>query len=176
MKLEFGPDVVKEVVYVEMKAKPALPDDLAVRVNIAAQLANPARPLASIQTIFDQVLEWDDAAREKKLLFDDIADLDPLVVMLRLQSRMIARGMPEVAKIFGDKAFMMAFAQQVMQARLMAQLSGEGSGQPVQGGAAGRPVTASPAMARPEGAPPETAGIESGREGTAPTPAGEGAI
>lgn len=176
MKLEFGPDVVKEVVYVEMRAKPALPDDLAVRVNIAAQLANPARPLASIQTIFDQVLEWDDAAREKKLLFDDIADLDPLVVMLRLQSRMIARGMPEVAKIFGDKAFMMAFAQQVMQARLMAQLSGEGGGQAGQGGGAGRPVTASPAMARPEGAPPETAGIEPGREGVAPTPSSEGVV
>jgi len=165
MKLNFGPDIIQEVVYVEMKAKPALPDDLAVRVNIAAQLANPARPLASIQTIFDQVLEWEDAEREKKLLFDDIADLDPIVVMLRLQSRMTARGMPEIAKIFGDKAFMMAFAQQVMQARLMAQLAGEG-------GAPGRPVTASPAMARPEAAPPETAGIESGREGVAPPPAG----
>jgi len=82
---------------------------------------------------------------------------------------MIARGMPEVAKIFGDKAFMMAFAQQVMQARLVAQLAGEGGG-------AGRPVTASPAMARPEGAPPETAGIEPAREGVEPTPAGEGAV
>jgi len=165
MKLEFGPEAVQEAVYVEMKAKPALPDDLAVRVNIAAQLANPARPLASIQTIFDQVLEWEDAAREKRLLFDDIADLDPIVVMLRLQSRMVARGMPEIAKIFGDKAFVMAFAQQVMQGRLMAQLAGEG-------GAPGRPVTGQPAMARPEAAPPETAGIEAGREGIAPTPAG----
>lgn len=164
MKIKFSPDMVKDVVYVEMKAKPALPDDLAVRVNIAAQLLNPARPLASLQTVFDQVLEWEDAEREKRLLFDDIADMDPIVVMLRIQSRMVARGMPEIAKLFGDKAFVMAFAQQVMQARLVQQLQGP----------TGAPPTAEPAMARPEAAPPETAGIEPGREGVAPTPAGAG--
>jgi len=160
-KMEFGPDMVEEVVLVEMKAKPALPDDLAVRVNIAAQLANPARPLASIQTIFDRVLEWPDAQKEKDLLFDDIADLDPIVVMLRLQNRMIARGLPEVAELFGDKAFMMAFVQQAMQARMLQQ-----------GGGAGRPETSSPARLPPTAAPPEQQGIEPGREGVAPTPEG----
>jgi hypothetical protein len=175
MKIKFGPEMVKDVVYVEMKAKPALPDDLAVRVNIAAQLLNPARPMASLQTVFDQVLDWEDAEREKKLLFDDVADMDPIVVMLRIQARMVARGMPEIAKLFGDKAFVMAFAQQVMQARLVQQL--QGGGQP-GGGPPGAPMGGGeePAMARPEGAPPETAGIEGGRTGVPPAPAGEGGM
>lgn len=175
MKIKFGPEMVKDIVYVEMKAKPALPDDLAVRVNIAAQLLNPARPMASLQTVFDQVLDWEDAEREKKLLFDDVADMDPIVVMLRIQARMVARGMPEIAKLFGDKAFVMAFAQQVMQARLIQQL--QGGGQP-GGGPPGAPMGGGeePAMARPEGAPPETAGIEGGRTGVPPAPANEGGM
>ena len=177
MKIKFGPEMVEDVVYVEMKAKPALPDDLAVRVNIAAQLLNPARPLASLQTVFDQVLEWEDAEREKRLLFDDIADMDPIVVMLRIQARMVARGMPEIAKLFGDKAFVMAFAQQVMQARLVQQLQGQMQGGGMQGGGMQGPQpTQEPAMARPEAAPPETAGIEPGAQGVAPTPAGEGGM
>jgi len=160
-KVAFGPDAVQEVIYIEMKAKPALPEDLAVRVNIAAQLANPARPLASIQTIFDKVLEWEDAQREKELLFDDIADLDPIVVMLRLTNRMVERGLPEIAKIFGDKAFVMAFAQQMMQARLMAQMSGQapqGPGLAQAPGMPGRPSTAEPALAQPSSVPPEMGG------------------
>jgi len=161
-KVKFGPEAVQEVIFIEMKAKPALPEDLAVRVNIAAQLANPARPLASIQTIFDRVLEWEDAQREKELLFDDIADLDPIVVMIRLTNRMVERGLPEVAKMFGDKAFMMAFMQQMMQARLMAQMSGQaptgpGLAQP-GAGSTGRPSTAEPALARPSTVPPEMGG------------------
>ena len=161
-KVKFGPEAVEEVIYIEMKAKPALPEDLAVRVNIAAMLANPARPLASIQTIFDRVLEWDDAQREKELLFDDIADLDPIVVMLRLTTRMVERGLPEIAQIFGDKAFVMAFAQQMMQARLMAQLSGQpptGAGLAQPGaGSTGRPPTETPAGPQSSTLPPEMGG------------------
>jgi hypothetical protein len=108
------------------------------------------------------VLEWEDAQREKELLFDDIADLDPIVVMIRLTNRMVERGLPEVAKLFGDKAFMMAFMQQMMQARLMAQLSGQpptgpGLAQP-GGGSTGRPSTAEPALAQPSTVPPEMGG------------------
>ena len=168
-KMEFGPESVKELHFIEMKSKPALPDDLAVRVNIATQLANPARPLASIQTIFDKVLEWEDSEREKKLLFDDLADLDPLVVLLRMQNRMIERGLPEIAKIFGQQAFSQAFLLQAVTSRMQQQASGGGGvpGRPNEGGAG-------LGMTGPEAAPPETAGIETGRTGQAPTPAGAG--
>lgn len=166
-KMEFGKDMVDEVVYVEMKSKPALPDDLAVRVNIAAQLANPARPLASIQTIFDKVLEWDDAQREKDLIFDDLADLDPMVVLLRLQTRMIARGLPEIAEIFGDKAFATAFVEKTMAAQMVQQAAAMGGG-----AGAGRPQEGVPGGMSPETMPPEQGGIEPGAQGVPPTPPG----
>lgn len=169
-KVPFGPDAVKEVVYIEMKAKPALPDDLAVRVNIAAQLLNPARPMASIQTVFDRVLEWEDAEREKKLIFDDLADLDPVVVLLRLRSRMMAQGMEELADLFGERAFATAFIEKATQMQMMQSLSGAG----MQGADTTQTPPATPAST----APPETYGNEPAMAGVAPTPAGgaEGAV
>jgi len=114
------------------------------------------------------VLEWEDAEREKQLIFDDLADTDPVVVMLRLQSRMLARGWPELAELFGNKAFFQAFVEKAQQQQMLQQLMGQMQGQV----GPGAPTTAGTPNTPSSAAPPESYGVEPAAAGVPPTPAG----
>lgn len=164
-RLEADSDIVDKMYPIEMKPMPALPDDMALRVDIARRMLDPNMPLASYQTVLDRVLEFGDAQREKELMFEDMADRDPVIVFLRIQQRLLARGMDELAEAFGDRAFATAFIQKVQELMAMnsakAALATTGDatqgldGAGIEGG--GRPATAAGTGMSPENLPPEAA-------------------
>lgn len=163
-RLEANSDMVDKMWPIEMKPMPALPDDMALRVDIARRMLDPNMPLASYQTVLDRVLEFGDAQRERDLMFEDMADRDPTIVFLRIQQRFLARGMDELAEAFGDKSFAVAFIDKVNQMiamdRAKQALMVTGSATGGLGGAGldqGRPNASEQAGASPENLPPEAA-------------------
>lgn len=148
---------------IAMKPMPALPDDLALRVDIARRMLDPNMPLASYQTVLDRVLEFGDAQRERELMFEDMAERDPIIVFLRIRERLIARGLDELAEMFGDRAFSMAFLEEIQRMMMMergkqAAMMQVNPNQAMQGGGfQGRPESAESPGASPENLPPEQA-------------------
>jgi hypothetical protein len=100
----------------------AVPEDLLARVQIAKLLADPRKPLASLQTIFDKVLGWDDPDGEKMKIFEDVADTDPVIVLERTAQALEARNLPELAASIREKEFVMAAVQAIQKAQAEGQL------------------------------------------------------
>lgn len=177
-RLEANADMVRRMWPIEMKPMPALPDDMALRVDIARRMLDPNMPLASYQTVLDRVLEFGDAQKERELMFEDMAERDPVVVFLRIQQRLLARGMDELAEAFGERAFAAAFVQKVQELMAMDQAkqalmmtgsaAGGLAGAGIEGG--GRPTTEPAPGASPENLPPEaaTTPTEGAAQGGAP--------
>jgi hypothetical protein len=119
----------------------AIPEDLLSRVQIAKLLADPRKPLASLQTIFDKVLGWDDPDGEKERIFEDVADTDPVIVLERTARALDKRGLPELAASIREKEFVMAAVQAMQKAQAEGQLQqllgggAQGGGPPPPGGA-----------------------------------------
>ena len=164
-RLEADSSMVDRMWPIEMKPSPALPDDMALRVDIARRMLDPNMPLASYQTVLDRVLEFGDAQKERELMFEDMAERDPMVVFLRIQQRFLARGMDELAEAFGDRAFAVAFIQKVQElvamdrAKQALMVTGSAAGGLEGGGleGGGRPATEQGPGFGPEQLPPEAA-------------------
>ena len=120
-RVTIDPKITKRLWPIEMKPTPALPDDLALRVDIARRMLDPNMPLASYQTVLDRVLEFGDAQKERKLMFEDLAERDPSIVFLRIQQRMLARGQDDLAQAFGDRAYAVAFVQKMAEIKAMGE-------------------------------------------------------
>ena len=101
----------------------AVPEDLLAKVQIARILADPRKPLASLQTIFDKVLGWDDPDGEKAKIFEDVADTDPVIVLERTAQALERRNLPELAASIREKEFVMAAVQAIQKAQVEGQLS-----------------------------------------------------
>lgn len=161
--VEVSSDMVKKDWPVQMKSIPALPDDMALRVDIAKRMLDPNMPLASYQTVLDRVLEFGDAQKERDLIFEDMADRDPVIVFLRIQNRLRARGLDELADMFGEKSFATAFVEQMTRIMMMKRLQqamqvGATPGMGMEeNGMPGAPVQNEDAGFGPQTLPPEAA-------------------
>ncbi len=124
----------------------AVPEDLLARVQIAKLLADPRKPLASLQTIFDKVLGWDDPDGEKEKIFEDVADTDPVIVLERTARALEKRNLPELAASIREKEFVMAAVQAMQKAQMEGNLQkmfgpgSQGAQAADQGGGAGSEV------------------------------------
>lgn len=134
---------------VDVELKPGLPDDMLTRVNIARQLLDPRRPIASLRTVFDLVLGWDDPDGELDRIFEDMAMTDPIIVLERVAQALERHGLPEIAVEIRDKEFKQKFIQEAQFNMIQQQLGGA----PPSAGASAPP---------PEVQPPEQVG--QGRE------------
>ena len=116
---------------VRAELKLAVPDDMLSKVQIAKLLLDPRKPLASLQTVFDKILGWDDPDGEKTRIFEDVADTDPMIVLERTARALEERGLPELATSIREKEFMMAAVQAMQKAQIegqLQQLLGPGAG------------------------------------------------
>jgi len=127
-RVEFDPNVLKKLgrLIVTGEIEPALPTDMMERAQIANLLTNSRRPLLSRTTAQERILKIPDPAGENDRIWEDVAETDPTVIMMRLAAAARARGDEELAKMFEDKhqfAMAMEMAQQMM---MMAQIQGMG--------------------------------------------------
>ena len=154
----FDPVEIQRMYYIEAERTPALPDDILMRAQIAQVLLNPARPIASLQTVYDQVLNWPDPDGEQSRIFGDMANSHPAIIAERLETALIEQGMPELAGIAHNEKVL----AQLVQSMKMGQAAM--AAKTIQGGGVGGPMGAQPVS--PSSSPPEQGNpmSESGRQ------------
>ena len=135
--------------------RPAVPDDLYIRAQTARILLDPRRPIASLVTVLDKVLQWDDPEGELKRIWHDVANLDPVIVLEHVASVLEEEGFGDIAERVRENQFQQRFVQEMRFRAETAQLgqvagnstiagepSATGAGmeaRPGQGGSAGGP-------------------------------------
>ena len=61
--------------------RPALPDDLHIRIQSARIAVDPARPVLSLLTALERIIQVEDPAAEADRIWEDIANRDPVIVL-----------------------------------------------------------------------------------------------
>lgn len=77
--------------------KPALPDDMAIRINAAKLALDPKRPVLSLAYVLENILQVDDAQGEIDRIWEDIANNDPVIVFEQIAAALERIGEPELA-------------------------------------------------------------------------------
>lgn len=111
--------------------KPALPDDLAIRINAAKLALDPKRPVLSMMYVLENILQVDDAQGELDRIWEDIANNDPVIVFEQIKQAMLRIGEPDMAARMEEQEFKAKFMEDLafqQQAGAMGA-TGDGGGQ-----------------------------------------------
>ncbi len=128
--------------------KPALPDDLAIRINAARLALDPRRPILSLVTVLETILQVDDPAAELDRIWEDIANTDPVIVLEQVAEALIRMGEPDIANRIRENEFQTAFLKEAA----FRQQTGQPPLSPQ--GAPGQSPLAPQAMQQAGGTPP----------------------
>ena len=93
--------------------KPSLPDDLAVRMQTARYALDPRRPVLSLMTVLETILQVDDPAEEINRMWEDIGNSDPVIVLEHVAVSFEKRGEHEMAARIRDNEFQLATIQEM---------------------------------------------------------------
>ena len=124
--------------------KPALPDDMAIRINTARIAIDPARPVLSLLTVLEKIVQVEDPQAEMDRIWNDVAERDPVIVLEQIANaldRVEGEGNPLSARI-REAQFRTRFAEdfQFRQIQAAAGAQGGGEGTPeLQPGSSGAP-------------------------------------
>ena len=105
--------------------KPALPDDLTVRMTAARMALDPRRPMLSLMTVMEDILFIDDPAAETDRIWEDLAQQDPLIILEQMALALERHGELEMAARIRDQEFAAKFAEEAK----LRQLTGSAPGQ-----------------------------------------------
>jgi len=165
-RLEFNPatDLQERKYSPRPVFKPALPEDLLQKAQIARFLLDPKCPIMSLVTVLDEVFMVEDPEGEIVRMLWDVGNRDPIILLERLAQAFEEDGHPEFAAQLRQKEFQQAFAQE-MQTREMLKL------------AAGGPEGGAPGLGPETGAASATGGGEGrpgqGQPSEGPSPTGQ---
>ena len=93
--------------------KPALPDDLAVRINAARLALDPRRPILSLTTVLENILQIEDPTDEIDRIWEDMANSDPVLVLEQISMALERLGEGELATRIRENQFRAAFVQEL---------------------------------------------------------------
>lgn len=93
--------------------KPALPDDLAVRINAARLALDPRRPILSLTYVLENILQVDDAQGEIDRIWEDIANTDPVIVLEQIAQALDRLNEPDIAQRIRDNEFKTKFVEEM---------------------------------------------------------------
>lgn len=91
--------------------KPALPDDLITRMTAARMALDPRRPIMSLISVLENILQIDDPMAEIDRISEDIAMTDPLIMMESVSQALERMNEPELAERMRDNAFRSAMVE-----------------------------------------------------------------
>ncbi len=136
--------------------KPALPEDLLIKAQIARILLDPRRPLMSLTTVLDQVFQLDDPEGEIERIFEDIANLDPVFVLEHVAQALEKAGETEFAARIRQVEFQKAFVEEMQFKQMQAASQAAEAGPPGPGPETGAPSATGGGQPRPgQGQPSE---------------------
>jgi hypothetical protein len=102
--------------------KPALPDDLALRINAARLALDPRKPILSLTYVLENILQVDDAQGEIDRIWEDIANTDPVIVLEQIADALERMNEPDIAQRIRQNEFRTKFIQDLQ----FRQQSGQG--------------------------------------------------
>ncbi len=91
--------------------KPSLPDDLAVRINAARFALDPRRPILSLVTVLENILQIEDPSEEIDRIWEDMANTDPVMVLEQIAQALQRLGEEDMAKRIRENEFRAQFVQ-----------------------------------------------------------------
>jgi len=92
--------------------KPALPDDLTVRMTAARMALDPRRPMLSLMTVMEDILFVDDPAAESDRIWEDLAQNDPVIMIEQMAQSLERHNEPEMAARIRDVEFATKFVEE----------------------------------------------------------------
>ncbi len=93
--------------------KPALPDDLAVRINAARLALDPRRPILSLAYVLENILQVEDSQGEIDRIWEDIANTDPVIVLEQISQALERMNEPEIADRIRENEFKAKFIEEM---------------------------------------------------------------
>ncbi len=129
--------------------KPALPDDMSIRIQMARLALDPRRPVLSLVSVLENILQWDDPDGEQDRMWEDLANMDPWIALEQIAQAMEKIDEPEMAERIRESQFRQKFVEDMQFRQVsgtMPQPEGGGMRLGPESGVAG-------STARNEGAP-----------------------
>lgn len=143
--------------------KPALPDDLAVRINAARLALDPRRPILSLTTVLEHILQVEDPTDEIDRIWEDIANTDPVIVFEQIAAALERMGETDLAQRIQEKQFRTAFTEELQfRQSTGGQIPGPGQMPQMPPEAGAGNTVANEDTQGPSGAAPGQAGLPNG--------------
>lgn len=105
--------------------KPALPDDLVTRMTAARMALDPRRPMLSLMTVLEDLIQVDDPMAEADRLWEDLAQQDPVIILEHMAQSLERHGEMEMAARIRQTEFATKFVE---EAKLRQLTGGAGGG------------------------------------------------
>lgn len=120
--------------------RPSLPDDMHIRIQTARVAIDPARPVLSVLTVLEKIIQVEDPTAEMDRIWEDVANRDPVIVLEQIAQSLERMEEPELAARIREAQFRTRFMEE-MQFR---QASGQGALPAAQGPPNTGPETGNP--------------------------------
>ncbi len=104
--------------------KPALPDDLTVRMTAARMALDPRRPMLSLMTVMEEILFVDDPMAEADRLWEDLAMQDPVIILEQMAMALERHGEKEMAARIRQQEFATRFVEEARIRQLTGSVPG----------------------------------------------------
>ena len=85
--------------------KPALPDDMTIRIQMARLALDPRRPVLSLVSVLENIMQWDDPDGEQDRMWEDLANQDPWIVLEQIAQSLEKSGEQELADRIRETQF-----------------------------------------------------------------------
>lgn len=108
--------------------KPALPDDLTVRMTAARMALDPRRPMLSLMTVLEDILFVDDPTAEADRMWEDLALQDPVIILEQMAQSLERHGEMEMAARIRQQEFATKFVEEAKIRQLTGSMPGQGGG------------------------------------------------
>ncbi len=106
--------------------KPALPDDLTARMTAARMALDPRRPMLSLMTVMETILQVDDPTAELDRIWEDLAQTDPVIVAEQMALALDKFGETEMAARMRETEFRTKFIEDLQFRQITGNLPGQG--------------------------------------------------
>ena len=136
--------------------KPALPDDLTVRMTAARMALDPRRPMMSLITVLEDILQVDDPAAEADRIWFDLAEQDPVLILEHMAQALERHGEMEMAARIRQNEFATKFVEDMRIRQLTGNTPGR-EGFQVPGPEAGPLALSTQRTGTEQNLPPEMA-------------------
>lgn len=134
IRIAFDTSVLEEREFrLEPRFEPALPADLALKAQTARLLLDPRNPIMSLEDVLERVFRHPDSQGVKDRIFKDIAERDPLIVLMRIAEALKEEGEDDLAERIMETQFRAKFIEDAQFKQAQAALGGGVPGQPPGG-------------------------------------------